>query len=341
MSTKIAIIGSGFGTYGLLAAFNVVKGCEVQSICSEKSVRLKNFWKNKNFDKIYNDWKQMLEKEKPNAVAIAVIPKYQFEIAEYALINGIAVFAEKPLTTSVATSLQLCKLAKENNLPNMVDFIFPEIPEWIEAKKVIEEGDIGKVIAMDVDWSFLSYDLKNDIVSWKTDIEQGGGALSFFFSHVFYYMENFMGKMEKIECAVSISKKSRNHGETLVDIIARFENGCIGNVHLNIGYAGPQKHHIEFQGEKGTLILQNNSTDVVDNFELTIANQQGIKNINSTTLFSLLPKTSEDSRFRPVSAIAGRFINWCNSGIPSKPDFRDGLRVQELIEIARTASLKF
>lgn len=341
MKTKVAIIGSGFGMYGLLSAFNMVEGCEVQSICAEKSERLQNYWKNKSPDKIYTDWKQMLKKEKPNAVAIAVIPKYQHEIAKYALTNGIAVFAEKPLTTSVTTSLQLYKLAKKKNLPNMVDFIFPEIPEWIEAKKMIDQGAIGKVVAIDIDWSFLSYDLKNDIVSWKTDIKQGGGALSFFFSHVFYYIENFMGKIKKFECTTFTSKKSRNRGETFVGIIARFENGCIGSARLNISYIGSQKHRIEFQGEKGTIILQNNSADIVDNFELTIENQEETKNIKPTTSFNLSFKASEDPRIKPVSAIASRFINWCNLGIPSKPDFQDGLRVQELIEAARISNSKF
>lgn len=341
MNTKVAIIGSGFGVYGLLPAFNKVKGCEVQSICAEKSERLQNYWKNKSPDKIYTDWKQMLKKEKPDAVAIAVVPKHQYKIAEYALVNGIAVFAEKPLTTSKATGLQLCKLAKAKNLPNMVDFIFPEIPEWIEAKKMIAENAIGRVVAMDVDWKFLSYDLKNNIASWKTDVKQGGGALSFFFSHVFYYMENFMGKIEKFDCITSTSKKSKNHGETFVSIIAKFKNGRIGNARLNIGYTGPQKHQIEFQGEKGIIILQNNSAKVIDNFKLTIENQKGIKKIKPATFFDLSSSVSEDPRIKAVGAIAARFIKWCNSGIPSKPDFRDGLRAQELIEEARISNSKF
>src|SRR3989344_4604255 len=128
MNKKVSIVGSGFGIYGLLAAFDMVEGCEIISICAQKSERLEKYWKNRGSDKIYADWKEMLDREKPDALAIAVIPKY-------ALQNGIAVFAEKPLTTSVQTSLELYKLAQEKNLPNMVDFMFPEIPEWVEAKK--------------------------------------------------------------------------------------------------------------------------------------------------------------------------------------------------------------
>ena len=43
----------------------------------------------------------------------------------------------------------------------------------------------------------------------------------------------------------------------------------------------------------------------------------------------------EDPRVKVITPVAERFINWCNSGIASKPDFQDGTRVQELIETSR------
>ena len=114
MSTKIAIVGSGFGMYCLLPTFSGIKECEVVSICGKNSERMKKYCK--RFCVIrYDDWKEMLQKEKPNAVAISVIPKNQFEIAEYALQNEIAVFAEKPLTTSTDTSIKLSKLPTKSS----------------------------------------------------------------------------------------------------------------------------------------------------------------------------------------------------------------------------------
>lgn len=112
MNIRVVIVGSGFGMYGLLPSFSRVKGCKVVSICGENSERMQSYCKELGLNR-YTDWREMLQKEKPNAVAIAVIPKHQYEIAKYALENGIAVFAEKPLTTSYHTSLELSKLAKK------------------------------------------------------------------------------------------------------------------------------------------------------------------------------------------------------------------------------------
>ena len=340
MNTKVAIVGSGFGMYGLLPAFSRIKECKVVSICGKNSEMMLNHCKKLGLNR-YTDWRKMLQKEKPDAVAIAVIPSHQYEIAIYALENGMAVFAEKPLTTSFDTSLELNKLAKKKRMPNMLDFLFPEIPEWHAAKKAIENGLIGEILKVNVDWTFLSYDLMNHIKSWKTDVKQGGGALSFYFSHVFYYLEYFLGRIKNIECNFSSSEKSLNKGETGIDMTISFENGCVGNAHMDISNADQQKHKVEFHAEGKTITLQNFNSNFVDNFELILNTSKGIEKIKPDMLLDSSYDESEDPRVKVIKPIAERFINWCNTGNTAKPDFEDGLRVQELIKMARISNSNF
>ena len=340
MNTKVAIVGSGFGMYGLLPAFSRIKECKVVSICGKNSEMMLNNCKKLGLNR-YTNWREMLQKEKPDAVAIAVIPSHQYEITRYALENGMAVFAEKPLTTSFDTSLELNKLAKKKRLPNMLDFLFPEIPEWHAAKKAIENGLIGEILKVNVDWTFLSYDLMNHIKSWKTDVKQGGGALSFYFSHVFYYLEYFLGRIKNIECNFSSSEKSLNKGETGTDMTISFENGCVGNAHMDISNTDQQKHKVEFHAEGKTMILQNFNSNFVDNFELILNTSKGIEKIKPDMLLDSSYDESEDPRVKVIKPIAERFINWCNTGNTAKPDFEDGLRVQELIKMARISNSNF
>jgi predicted dehydrogenase len=222
----------------------------------------------------------------------------------------------------------------------MLDFIFPEIPEWHTAKKAVEDGLIGKILNINVDWTFLSYDLKNGIKSWKTDVEQGGGALSFYFSHTFHYLEYFIGRIASMQCSFSSSEKSMNGGETGINMTVLFENGCTGNAHMDISCADQQKHVIEFHGEGGSIILQNISNNFVDNFELTVNTLKGIQKIKSDKALRSSHDESEDPRVKIITPVAERFINWCNTGVTAKPDFQDGLRVQELIEMARSSDSK-
>ena len=339
MDIKVAIIGSGFGMYGLLPAFSGIKGCQVVSICGKNSERMLNYCKKLGLVR-YTNWREMLQKEKPNAVAIAVIPSYQYEIAKYALENGIAVFAEKPLTSDYDTSLEISELAKEKGLPNMLDFIFPEIPEWQATKKMIESGLMGKIHKINVDWAFLSYDLRNSIKSWKTDVQQGGGALSFYFSHTFHYLEYFLGRIKNVRCDFFVSEKSLNKGETSINMTIVFENGCVGNVNMDIAYSGKQKHAVEFFADDGRIILKNISDSFVDNFELTVKTGKKTQKIKPDNVLDISYDELEDSRVKVIKPIAERFIKWCNTGVEAKPDFEDALRVQELIEIARGSNSK-
>jgi predicted dehydrogenase len=339
MDTKIVIVGSGFGMYCLLPTFSKIKGCKVVGICGKDSERMTNYCKKFGVSR-YTNWKEMLEKEKPDAIAIAIIPKYQYEIAKYSLENNIAVFAEKPLTTSFTDSLILKELAKTKKLPNMIDFEFPEIPEWRKAKQILENEQIGKVFSISVNWTFLSYDLKNKIDSWKTDIEQGGGALSLVFSHTFYYLEYFLGEIKDLQCNFSSSEKSLNNGETTINMTISFKNGCKGNIHVDISDSEQQKHVIEFHGTNGKLILQNQSNSLVDNFELILHTTNGPQKIESDKPVIISNENSEDPRVKVVSYLAEKFIKWCNTGISVKPDFQDGARVQELIDMARSSNSK-
>ena len=222
----------------------------------------------------------------------------------------------------------------------MVNFIFPEIPEWDAAKKIIDNGSIGKILNIDVDWTFLSYDLKNHIKSWKTDVEQGGGALSYYFSHTFYYLEYFIGRIKNMQCVCSSSKISLNKGETTINMSMLFENGCIGNAHMDISNNSQQKHVVKFHGEEGVITLQNNSDNLVD-CELIINNSKGTQKIKCDNPINSEYEELGDSRIGIIKPIAERFINWCNTGVAAKPDFQDGMRVQELVEMARVSNSKF
>ena len=219
-------------------------------------------------------------------------------------------------------------------MPNIIDFIFPEIQEWKKTKQILENGLIGEILSVNVDWNFFSYDLQHNIDSWKTDVTKGGGALSFYFSHVFHYLEYFLGKIENLQCNLFFSNHNQNSAETGVDMSILFANGCKGHAQMDISGKDVPKHQIEFLGKNGSMILKNTSSNFVENFEITVKTAHGIQHIQ-------LPKSSlntfEDSRVKVVLPIAKRFIDWCNTGVASKPDFEDGMRVQELIELARNS----
>jgi predicted dehydrogenase len=332
MKVRLAVVGSGFGLYGLLPAFQKIPECIITGICGRNSERMVNYCQKTFVPRIFQDWRELIEESKPDAIAVAVVPQYQQEIIMHALRRGISVFAEKPLSVNLEQAEELLMCARINRLPNMIDFIFPEIPEWKNVKELLKNNIIGKIIHVTVNWSFLSYDIKNRIETWKSNPEEGGGALSFYFSHVFYNLEFFLGKIETLQCDLNYSPNSFGNGETVVSMLVRWESGCTGNIVLNCSSVGINKYAWEFQGQKGDLVLQNNTESTVTGFEVIHYNANGKKVIIAPARSKVF--SDEDERVCLVKSLGERFIAWHLGGEPSKPDFEDAVRVQQLIKYA-------
>ena len=330
---KVGIVGSGFGLYGLLPAFNSTKKCKVVSICGKKTERLTSYCRKIGLKNIYTDWRVMLDNENLDAVAVAVIPGAQYEIAKEAISKGINIFAEKPLALNYKQAYELFILAEKKKIIHMIDFIFPEIDAWQKVKQMLDKNAFGKLEHVSVNWDFESYDIRNNISSWKTNVKEGGGALSFYFSHSLYYLEYYAGEILDVKSIFSYSKESINGGETGVDLLLNFKNRVSGYAHICCNSKGLQRHQLIFQCEKGLIILGNENS-MADNFYIKTYNQKGIGGVGSFK--SANNEENLDERVKIVKKLSSRFVNSCLSNKQAMPSFKEGARVQKLIEIIRS-----
>lgn len=331
---KVGIIGSGFGLYGLLPAFKATDGCKITCICGEKNEELVNFCKSIGLKKIYTNWQKMLEVEKLDAIAIAVVPNAQYQIAKVSINKGLHIFAEKPLAATLKQAQELLQLAQKRKIKHTVDFLFPEIEEWVKVKQLIDKKRVGQLKHIYLNWDFLSDHIKNKIRSWKSDASVGGGALSFYFSHSLYYLEYFAGKILSFKSLLSYSKESLNGGEVGVDLLLKFNKRITGYTHLCCNTPGLNRHQLIFICENGTIILENEGSSWV-NFVIKIYSEDKIEQI-------FVPKQkgtdNEDERVRIVKKLTARFIDAIIYNKKIIPSFHEGMRVQELIEKIRLNS---
>lgn len=333
---KIGIIGTGFGRYGLFPAFNSVARCNVVAICGKKRERLIKYGKTIGFKNIYTDWRLLLKNEELDAVALAVTPRAQYTIAKAAINKGLHVFAEKPLAVNVLQARELVLLAKKKNITHGIDFIFPEIAEWKKVKALLDKETLGRLQHISVNWDFLSYDIKNKKSSWKSRVADGGGALSFFFSHGLYYLEHFAGNISEVKSLFTHSKEHAQGGEVGVDMLLKFKNGITGYAHIQCNCRNFTRHQLIFQCERGIIILENKNS-VVDNFTVTLRSQIGTRQLKVSVDTG---RKNEDERVKIVRNLADRFVHACTRNQQMVPSFSEGARVQELIEKIRAEKIR-
>lgn len=328
---RIGIVGSGFGLYGLLPAFRSLKDTNVVAICGTKTKRLTTYCKKIGLNKIYPHWQQMLTKENLDAVALAVTPNAQYEICLSAIKKGLNIFAEKPLALNYQQAKLLAQLVEKKHIINTVDFLYPEIEAWKKVKEFINKKTFGALLQITIDWQFLSHGFKNKKIDWKNDINQGGGAVAYYFSHTLYYLEYFGGLVSQLQSKILF----QDNIEIGAELLIKFKNGISGKAYLNCNAAGFNRHCLIFQFENETICLENDKSTIT-NFTIKTFSGKKIENLNLLSEAKI--KKDEDERVRIVGKIASRFVRGCLSRKPVFPSFKEGARVQWLIEKIRMDS---
>lgn len=144
---KLGVIGLGkFGT-NILNTYKQLERngiCKLVSVCDINEKVLDEQSKKYNA-KPYTDFKEMIEKEELDGVAIATPDPFHKEPVIYAANKKLHVFVEKPLDLTVEGCIEMIEECKKNNVLLQVDFHKRFDPFHIAIKKDIEEGKIGKI----------------------------------------------------------------------------------------------------------------------------------------------------------------------------------------------------
>src|SRR5204863_6564766 len=97
-----------------------------------------------------------------DAVVIATPVRTHYVLAREALLHGKHVLVEKPLTASVEEAEELVALAEERQLILMVGHTFEYSPPVQELRKLIQNGDLGKIYCVEAERVNLGL-FRNDI----------------------------------------------------------------------------------------------------------------------------------------------------------------------------------
>ncbi|HJP69806.1 MAG TPA: Gfo/Idh/MocA family oxidoreductase [Sphingomicrobium sp.] len=332
---RIGIIGCNFGRLVHLPGFRRDARCEVVGLAGRDATRTRDLAVASNVPMAFGHWQDLVEHPSIDAVAIATPPSLQPAIAIRALELGKPVFAEKPMAADLAAAERMARAAQASRRTTMVDFNFSEILTWRRAKELLQEGAIGRLRHVGINWHVENYATRMRIKSWKVLSDDGGGALGNFVSHCFHYLEWFCGPVVGMSARLS---GTHDATETTAHINLAFQSGAAGHVAMSCASYLGSGHRLEFYGEDGTMTLVNTTADYMRGFRLSI----GQRPANALTQFEVDDPVDRefpaDSRIAPVSRMAAAFLDGIEGGQSTWIGFEQGLRVQALLDTARRAN---
>jgi predicted dehydrogenase len=169
----VAVVGAGHWGPNLIANFERSGRSRVVAVVDRDEQRLSTVAARFPSIRTSSDFASILSDSSVEAVVIATPTRSHFELARAALAHGKHVLVEKPLTDSLATSRELCQLARQTDRVLMVGHVFVYNAAARRVKEYIAAGDLGRIyyismvrtnlgpIRVDVDaaWDLAAHDI--------------------------------------------------------------------------------------------------------------------------------------------------------------------------------------
>lgn len=221
-------------------------------------------------DRVYGSYEEMItrEKELPEGermdfVSIVTPNHVHFGPAKMALENGFHVVCDKPVTFSVDEARVLKKIVEETGLIFALTHNYTGYPMVKQARVMIEEGKIGKVRKVVVEypqgWLATKVDdssSNHKQASWRTDPAKSGmgGAMGDIGTHAENLAEYITGLKITEVCAELTSFVEGRRLDDDANILLRMEQGARGVLHCSQIAVGEENSlNIRVWGETGGL----------------------------------------------------------------------------------------
>lgn len=219
----------------------------------------------------YDDYREMLDTEKPDVVHICTPNASHYEMAMYAMERGISVICEKPLTTTLEQARELARYAREHGIVNAVNFNCRWYPQVMQARSMVERGELGNIYSIHgtylQDWLYLDTDY-----TWRLEPEASGESRAFgdIGSHWIDMVESVTGlRVQEVFADFATFHKTRKkplkpvatysgmalRPEDYQEVPIKTEDYCAVLFHFDNGALGSCVINQVFAGRKNQIVL--------------------------------------------------------------------------------------
>lgn len=248
---KVRVAQVGISNHGttIVNAIRATTTLELVSVCDIKPVESERVSKEtgakrvNNYDEIIND---------PSIEAVVLVTPNQIHV-EQVLKAAKAkknVFVEKPISRTVPEAKRMIASMREAGLVLMVGHNTRRRSVFRRAKKILEERQLGKVVAVEMNVS-RAVGLSNDVPAWKADPDITAllpmTQLGIHFIDTLHYL---LGPVARVSCLASNIAMSTGATDAAAAVL-QLESGVPAT--LSSYYVTPDVYYFRIYGTQGIL----------------------------------------------------------------------------------------
>ncbi len=172
----------------------------------------------------------MLEHDRPDGIIVATPSPLHLEHALECVEASIPLLVEKPIATTIADGLRIAHAAAEHGVPLLVGHHRRHSPILRVARRVIESGVLGRLVAVTGAAMLRKPDSYFDEAPWRR--EPGGGPLLINMIHEIDSLRYLCGEIESVQALASRAIRGFEVEDTVAVNLA-FASGALGTFLLS------------------------------------------------------------------------------------------------------------
>ncbi|RJS84275.1 gfo/Idh/MocA family oxidoreductase [Candidatus Bathyarchaeota archaeon] len=238
------------------------------AICGRTEKAVREAAERYGYERYYTDWSQLI-KDKDVELVDNCLPNYMHAEPSIAAAEaGKHVICEKPLAMSADEARRVYQAAEKAGVKHMTAFNYRFVPAIRLAKKLIDEGYIGKILQYRAvylqEWIMdpqfpLVWRLRKDLAA--------SGALGDLGAHIIDLARFLVGEFKAV-CGLTEtfikerplpedpSKKGRVDVDDVFIALVKFRDGAVGSVEASRFCAGRKNYQrVEIHGTEGSIVF--------------------------------------------------------------------------------------
>lgn len=218
----------------------------------------------KDIDELVHEEVKLPERERMQVVSVLTPNFLHYPMAKCLLENGFHIICEKPLTTTYEEALDLKKTQVLTNSIFAVTYTYTGYPMVRQLKKMIGEGDLGKIQKIDVQYyqgwiNPVIHDPEKRAATWRLQPEKSGISccLGDIGTHAFQMIEFTTNlKISKVLADINYLYED-NQMDIDGTVIIRTSNGVKGVIRASQIATGEENSFIvRIYGEKAGVVWE-------------------------------------------------------------------------------------
>lgn len=287
---------------------------------------------------LYKDIASMLDQQKPDGVILATPNTLHVSGAIECLQRGVPVLVEKPVAESFEAAVELVHAQARTQVPVLVGHHRRHSSFLETARKLISDGKLGKLVAINCTALFYKPDSYFSNGPWRT--KAGGGPILINLVHEIDCMRALAGDVSEVQAFSSNAIRGFEVEDTAA-ISLRFANGALGTFIVSDTAATPNSWEQTTGEDRAFAHYKNQSCYLIagDRGSLSVPSMRSFRYPEERSWNNMMEEVRLDSpESDPLLNQLAHFCQVIKGNVAPKVSVVDGAKTLQVVELIAKAA---